>query len=183
MAQKYCTNCGEQLKEYAIVCSSCGTPVKRQERTENTQQSDRNAEQFEETYTGETAYAEQVFEEDIPRTAPKEKNTFFAIILSFFIPGLGQVYNGNFWKGIAFMIGVPLGTLFLIIPGLAIWLWNMYDAYTDADKVNKGELPYKEPTFWEIIIFLLLPIIIWLLIAFLIIMFFFIITGVALFAF
>ncbi|MDR0767068.1 MAG: zinc-ribbon domain-containing protein [Methanosarcinales archaeon] len=149
MAQKYCSHCGESLKEYAIVCSDCGAPVKGQK------QSGGNTAE-------ENVHAEPVGNSGKTQSAPmfgKEKSTFFALILSFFMSGLGQVYNGNFWKGVGFMIAATLGWL-LIIPGLVIWIWNMYDAYTDAEKINRGELPFKEPTVWEIIAFLLLPFIV-----------------------
>lgn len=171
MAANYCSNCGEPLKEYAIVCSNCGKPVPGRSET--------HTENGSETHGEEKVHAEQVYDNDIPRSAPspkQEKSTFFAIILSFFIPGLGQVYNGRFWKGVGFMIAVPLGTLLLILPGLAIWIWGMYDAYTESEKINKGELPYKEPTVWEIIGFLLLPILIGLALALLLVLFFMIIA-------
>ncbi|MDV0444783.1 hypothetical protein MmiAt1_03230 [Methanimicrococcus sp. At1] len=180
MANNYCSNCGEPLKEFALVCSQCGMPVKNekaQENAENTEKSEKSESQTYSEDTSKAEQAEQVYDKDIPKnTMKKEKNTFFALILSFIIPGLGQVYNGNFWKGVGFMIAVPLGTLFLIVPGVAIWIWGMYDAYTDADKINNNELPYKEPTVWEIIIFLLLPILFWVALAFIAIAFFMLIA-------
>lgn len=163
MTQNNCSNCGEPLKEHAIVCSNCGAPVK--EHQENKEQPSAQ----------EKAQAEQVYE--TPKAAPKkEKSTFLALILSFFIPGLGQVYNGNFWKGVLFMFAVPIGAIFLIIPGIAIWIYGMYDAYTDAEKINKGEKPYKEPTVWEIIGFLLLPFIVFIVLAILALLLFMIIA-------
>ena len=89
-----------------------------------------------------------------------EKNAFLALIFSFFIPGLGQVYNGDLWKGIAYLVTVPLGLLFLIIPGVVVWIWGMYDAYTEAEKMNRKELPYRKPASWEVIVFLLFPFIV-----------------------
>ena len=170
MAANYCSNCGEPLKEYAIVCSNCGKPVPGRSGVHGTESES-------ETHNEEKVHAERVYTQDTPKnTANQSKNTFFAIILSFFIPGLGQVYNGRFWKGVGFMIAVPLGTLLLILPGLIIWVWGMYDAYTEAEKINNGELPYKEPTVWEIIGFLLLPILIGLAIAFIFVLFFMIIA-------
>jgi len=51
-------------------------------------------------------------------------------ILSFFIPGLGQIIKGQILKGILIFIGVALG-LVLIIPGAIIWIWQIVDAYND----------------------------------------------------
>ena len=53
-------------------------------------------------------------------------------LISFFIPGLGQIIKGEILKGILIMvIGTFLG-IFLgwtVIVPLAIWAWNVYDAY------------------------------------------------------
>ncbi|MDY0267200.1 MAG: zinc-ribbon domain-containing protein [Methanimicrococcus sp.] len=153
MTQNYCSNCGEPLKEFAIVCSSCGTPIKQQE----TQTKNDQCREETETSKTERINAEMIYDKN---TTGQRKSPFFALILSFFMTGLGQIYNGRFWKGIGFLIAVPLGFLFLIIPGVAIWVWCLYDAYTDAEKVNRGEMPYKEPSVWDIIFFLLVPFII-----------------------
>lgn len=176
MSSNYCSNCGEPLKEYALVCSNCGMPVKTQGTHENAEQGSAQRE--------ETVYAEPV-SQGAGKTL-ETKSPFLAIIASFFIPGLGQVYNGRFWKGIALAAGLAIaiflivpGLVLLVIPGLifavaalAIWIWGMYDAYTEAEKMNRGELEYKEASIWEIIIFLLLPIIFVVLIVILIMILF-----------
>jgi TM2 domain-containing membrane protein YozV len=51
-------------------------------------------------------------------------------LLSFFIPGLGQIVKGQVGKGILIFIGVGLGLL-LIIPGIIIWIWQIIDAYNN----------------------------------------------------
>jgi len=50
-------------------------------------------------------------------------------ILSFFIPGLGQLVKTEYSKGIFFFIGVIIGYIFFILPGLILWIWNIIDAY------------------------------------------------------
>ncbi|MDL2261613.1 DUF5683 domain-containing protein [Methanimicrococcus sp. OttesenSCG-928-J09] len=156
MSQNYCSNCGEPLKEYAIVCSNCGMPAKEQGTHEKTESASNHSEHTDNTeHFEETVHAEQVYEKR-PK-ADQPKNTFLAVIFSFFIPGLGQVYNGKFWKGVLFMAATFIGSI-LIIPGLVIWIYGMYEAYKEAEKINNGELPYTEPSVWEIIIFLVLPI-------------------------
>lgn len=166
MAQNYCSNCGEKLKEFAIVCSSCGTPTKEQQRQQNKNEPN----QEEKKNDTEKVNAEKVYRKNTNNE--QIKSPFIALILSFFIIGLGQVYNGRFWKGVGFLIAMPIGLLFLIIPGILIWIWGLYDAYTDAEKINRGEVPYKEPTVWEIIIFLFLPFILVFLFFFLVLLFF-----------
>ena len=62
-----------------------------------------------------------------------------AVILSFFIPGLGQFYTGQLVKAVLLFIGAVifgfLSTILIGIPFyLIIWLYSMYDAYTVANK-------------------------------------------------
>ena len=64
-----------------------------------------------------------------------------ALIISFFLPGIGTVYAGNIMKGIIiFIVAVILGalaTIFLLgiiayLLYVIVWLYGMYDAYTTA---------------------------------------------------
>jgi TM2 domain-containing membrane protein YozV len=62
-----------------------------------------------------------------------------AVILSFFIPGLGQFYTGQLVKAIAlFILAVIFGYLSIIVIGipfyLIVWLYSMYDAYVAAQQ-------------------------------------------------
>ena len=62
-----------------------------------------------------------------------------ALILSFFIIGLGQLYTGQFLKAVAlFILGVIfafLSTMTIGIPFLLIvWIYSMYDAYKSAQE-------------------------------------------------
>ena len=53
-------------------------------------------------------------------------------LISFFIPGLGQIIKGQILKGILIWVIGGILTVFLfwtIIVPVAIWLWNVYDAY------------------------------------------------------
>ena len=50
-------------------------------------------------------------------------------IFSFFIPGLGQLIKGHIGKALLAFFGVIIGFFLLIIPGIFVWLWNIYDAY------------------------------------------------------
>ena len=57
-----------------------------------------------------------------------------AAILSFFIPGLGQIYNGQVGKGFLIFF-----TAWLVIP----WVIGIIDAYSNAKKINQGKLEAK----------------------------------------
>jgi len=73
----------------------------------------------------------------------KEKSPGIAAVLSFLWPGLGQIYNGQFGKGIAFIIlsAIAAVLIFVLIGCLlypAIWIYGMYDAYHEAEKINES---------------------------------------------
>jgi TM2 domain-containing membrane protein YozV len=69
-----------------------------------------------------------------------------AVVLSFIFPGLGQIYNQEFGKGIGFVFAyiiswalttIIFGWLFLII----VWIWSMVDAYQFVDiRIDDAEL-------------------------------------------
>lgn len=52
-------------------------------------------------------------------------------ILSFFIPGLGQLVKGQVGKGILIFIGFFIGLAMFVLPGVIIWLWQVVDAYNN----------------------------------------------------
>ncbi|MBU8907146.1 hypothetical protein [Desertibacillus haloalkaliphilus] len=71
------------------------------------------------------------------------KNPGLAAVLSFFIAGLGQIYNGKIAKGIAFIVAYFISALLMtILIGFIttpiLWIWGMVDAYKDAERLNKG---------------------------------------------
>ena len=80
---------------------------------------------------------------------PNKKEPIVSLVLSI-IPGLGQAYNGQYKKGlilfIAFIVSLVLiyatiwlfiGFCIMIVP-IALWLFSMYDGYTEARKINDG---------------------------------------------
>lgn len=71
-----------------------------------------------------------------------QKNPGLAAVLSFFIIGLGQIYNGQIGKGLLLFGGaVVSGLLTTIIIGFitlpALWLYGIYDAYKTANALNR----------------------------------------------
>ena len=90
------------------------------------------------------------------------KNPVIAAVLSLIIPGLGQSYNGNALKGIGFFLGTALLSIFsllmywigdsyfeaLFIGFFIIWIIGVYDAYRDAGRMNRGEIPEKAHQMW-----------------------------------
>jgi TM2 domain-containing membrane protein YozV len=84
-----------------------------------------------------------------PATAPAPvvqpaKSPLVALLLSLLMPGLGQIYNGQFAKALTFFVAFS-GSIYLIAEGhplpFAVFLpfivfWNMIDAYRGADLIN-----------------------------------------------
>ncbi len=73
--------------------------------------------------------------------AQPPKNPALAAILSFLIPGLGQIYNGEIGKGLIIIvvqvINFLLATIIIgIFTGLAVFIWAIYDAYVVAQRLN-----------------------------------------------
>lgn len=115
--EAYCSDCGEVIRENAEVCPHCG--VRR-------------------------------------RSPGGDKNPGVAALLSFVIPGAGQVYNEQIGRGAIAFVGVGVadtlivllavvltvvlvGPLFLILIPL-VHLVVVYDAYDQAQKINRGDV-------------------------------------------
>lgn len=67
------------------------------------------------------------------------KNPIVALVLSFLIPGLGQLYVGKTMIGIVLIIvaliltaGIFMVSEYAWILYIIVWLYGMYDAYTTA---------------------------------------------------
>ena len=79
-----------------------------------------------------------------------------AAVISLFIPGLGQSYNGNALKGIGLFLGVVILWILsmvmnsdaLFIGTFVLWIIGVYDAYRDAGRMNCGEIPEKKHQIW-----------------------------------
>ncbi len=104
------------------------------------------------TYEGDPRYAPP----PAPRP-PQVRVPFLAALCSFF-PGLGNVYNGLYSRGITFfvicfgLIGIAGSTdvearVVPIFGAIFVWLFNIFDAYRQATLINygyvAGQLPAK----------------------------------------
>jgi len=85
-----------------------------------------------------------------------EKSPVIAALCSFAFTGLGQVYNGDAGRGVLILLGTYLGLLVLIIPGLAVFIYGIYDAYKTAKRMNASEIPYRETNVLHMVLFVIL---------------------------
>jgi TM2 domain-containing membrane protein YozV len=142
---KYCSDCGKPLEnENSKFCNDCGA-------------------QQDTTLPGEKQDSVRIVR------GPEEKNPFLAIVCSFFIPGLGQVYNGETAKGVGIFAGTLIGLFLLIIPGLIVWIFGWYDAYMTATRMNNQEIPFIPTNTAHMIIFFILVVIITTIVIFLVV--------------
>ena len=80
---------------------------------------------------------------DYARLEREKKNPVMAAVASVFFAGLGQIYNGQNLKGFFILFGTIFGLALLILPGLVIWLFGIYDAYVTAKRMKYGKVPYE----------------------------------------
>ena len=79
----------------------------------------------------------------IPYGPPKMKSEGLAAVLSFFIPGLGQIYNGQIGKGLLIIVLDIVLAFFIwffcltLIALFVIWIWSIFDAYNTAKQINQ----------------------------------------------
>ena len=92
--------------------------------------------------------------------ARPRKNQMTAGICSTFLPGLGQVYNGQAGKGFAIFLLTLTGLVIFVVPGLIVWLYGMYDAYSVAGKMNTGEMAFRETRMLHMVLFIVFAVII-----------------------
>lgn len=107
MSMIYCPTCGRHVSSRAHACPGCGEPIARRVAARG------------------RASDDHVY----PVTpTPALWSPGIAAVLSFFIPGLGQIYKGQILNGLLWMLFVPIGYYFLCIPGAILHLCCIYGA-------------------------------------------------------
>lgn len=94
--------------------------------------------------------APPVYQPPPPLHRPQEKSPALATVLSM-VPGMGNIYNGLYARGIAFFFiwVTVLTTLvdsqaddgqiaFLVLTMVFVWVFNLIDAYRHAVLINNG---------------------------------------------
>jgi len=122
----FCSTCGAQAEPLAQHCGGCGTAMSTVAAA---------------GVAAAPAYAPLMSQ---PQTIVirSGKSAGLAAVLSFFWCGLGQIYNGEIGKGIAFiaLYVVSIVLMFVLIGFLTtpiLWIWGMVDAYRTAERLNQ----------------------------------------------
>ncbi len=105
----FCQSCGAALVEESRFCPSCGR-----------------------------AQAGAAPRATTPVPAVAEKYGM-AALLSFFLPGLGQIIKGQIGKAILIWVGpvVFIALSFVVVgipPLIVLWFWQIYDAYNSPQR-------------------------------------------------
>ena len=120
----FCSKCGADNAEAARFCAKCGQALAMAPPVEP-------APPLVTTVRGSSTPA-------AAHTSPTGKTPWVAVLLSFFISGLGQLYNNDWKKGAVMFVGAVLGVAFTGgIATLAIWIWGMVDGYLVASGKGK----------------------------------------------
>ena len=100
------------------------------------------------------------FRSSTVRPPHDQKSPILAAACSCFVPGLGQVYDGEMGKGFAIFFGTLFGLFALLIPGFIIWIYGMSNAYSTARKMNDGQVPFKPANTTHIILFIVIAVVV-----------------------
>jgi len=103
----------------------------------------------------------------------KKRKPILAFLLSLVTPGLGQIYNGQFKKGISYLVGSDLvylvfsfllftfyGMIFYLIVILGVFLFILIDAVRGANKLKAITLKPFNKWYIYLIVFLLSNVVI-----------------------
>lgn len=108
----FCRGCGAETVSGGVICPGCGSS---------------------------TAVARSRYD---TFALTQQKSVGAAVLLSFFVPGLGQFYAGSAEKGIMFLVFnfINFVLMFILIGfflHFMVWVWSMIDASATATSYNQ----------------------------------------------
>ena len=140
----YCSRCGVDNREGAQFCEKCGTQLGAASSSFQQQ-----AYQPPPHYAGQPGGIPmdprmrgpvQVMQPAGSRYAT-DKNPAVALLLSIFLPAIGQIYNGDFKKCFVMWGAYLVSTVISVVTGglgsllfFCVWIWSVIDAYNVASR-------------------------------------------------
>lgn len=122
MALISCPDCGTQVSDAAAACPKCARPISHRMPAQAAPAP---------AFSPMTNQAQNVVVNVGNMGAPVPQwSPGVAAVLSFFIPGLGQLYKGQILNGIVWFFAVVFGYVMFIIPGLFLHLCCVIGAAT-----------------------------------------------------
>lgn len=120
---KYCDKCGSEIaNENAKFCDKCGTELKFKTNLQN-----------------------NIANQNIPIDV-NEKSMALAMIISFFLSGLGIAYAGNIVKGVGYFLGCLVllrlcsyifSDLIYFLINTILWIIGLVLTYQEVNQVNQ----------------------------------------------
>ena len=120
METKICPNCGSEVPIDANFCPKCGVNFTESRPSQQTHP--------------------PIDQASSPEDRSDRKDPILAAILSFIIPGVGQIYVGATTRGVAYIILAIIFYILFIIPGVIFAIYAVYDAYRLAHQYNETGL-------------------------------------------
>ncbi len=120
---KFCEKCGAELLDEVKFCDKCGAEVRVKSYNPNNNAS------------------------NIPIQI-QEKNMGVALLISFFLNGLGMAYAGNVGKGVGFFVGSIIINIFLYLMNIGILrsiiliiilIIGLFLTYQEVDAYNQRQ--------------------------------------------
>jgi TM2 domain-containing membrane protein YozV len=108
MALMYCRECGNQVSSEAPTCPHCGVPRP--------------------VILPAVVQPELYYRHPVSIAPRKEHDTTVAALLSFFMPGVGQMYKGDVGLGVGFLVGTFVGYMACIFPGIILHIVSIINA-------------------------------------------------------
>jgi rRNA maturation endonuclease Nob1/TM2 domain-containing membrane protein YozV len=153
-----CWNCGKEIRDDSKFCWNCGGKIdaKEEKKVHIVEKKEKIPDKVCCWNYGEETNKKT---DTCPKCGVRiritiPKNPGVAAILSFFVPGLGHIYDGKIVIGtIITIIEISLAAIAvllvtsarategyaLLLVGVIFWIYNIYSSYDIAEKINDGQ--------------------------------------------